>query len=57
MKNNNPKSAKKASVKTPEPPQDMDPSRKPVKNTKSKPDDGQIDKSLENKKLAPNEEL
>jgi len=51
------KTDKIASVKTPTPPQQMDPSRKPVeedKKTKMKPEGKKPD---DKRKLAPNEEL
>lgn len=51
------KTDKISSVKTPNPPQQMDPSRKPFeedKKTKTKPEGKKPD---DKKKLAPNEEL
>ncbi len=47
------------SVKTPNPPQQMDPSRKPVEKDKQKKNEIKPEgkKPDDNKKLAPNEEL
>lgn len=50
---------KKSSVQTPTPPQQMDPSRKPVEKDKQSKNDTKPEgkKPQERKKLSPNEEL